>query len=129
MKYKREQMKTLKLPQNKTLELSINGHDYDIRFISGAKADFGSDDGEILGAISMRSCDIILEHDMKDSKILEVLCHEVMHAITYGTSLEMTETQVQVVANNLYQLGFGDYLWKKAGGKYDSKLRRNNKKS
>ena len=78
MKYKREQMKTLKLPQNKTLGL---------------------------------------------------LCHEVMHAITYGTSLEMTETQVQVVANNLYQLGFGEYLWKKSGGKYDSKLRRNNKES
>ena len=77
----------------------------------------------------MRNCDIILEHDMKDSKILEVLCHEVMHAITYGTSLEMTETQVQVVANNLYQLGFGEYLWKKSGGKYDSKLRRNNKES
>lgn len=122
-------MKKLKLPKNKTLNLSINGHDYDIRFISGAKADFGSDDSEILGAISMRSCEIILEHSMKDSKILEVLCHEVMHAITYGTSLEMTETQVQVVANNLYQLGFGDYLWKKSGGNYDSKLRRNNKKS
>jgi|TARA_R110000796_G_scaffold66512_2_gene152980 hypothetical protein len=122
-------MKKLKLPKNRTLNLSINGHDYDIRFISGAKADFGSGDSEILGAISMRNCEIILEHSMKDSKILEVLCHEVMHAITYGTSLEMTETQVQVVANNLYQLGFGDYLWKKSGGNYDSKLRRNNKES
>ena len=37
-------------------------------------------------------------------------------------SLDMTETQVQVLANSLYQMGFGDYLWKKAGGKYDSKL-------
>jgi hypothetical protein len=122
MKYKREQMKKLKIPKNKELMLSINGHEYNIRFVSGKKADYGSNEGEILGAISMSNCEIILEHNMKDSKILEVLCHEIMHAITFGTSLEMTETQVQVVSNNLYQLGFGDYLWKKAGGKYDSKL-------
>jgi hypothetical protein len=70
----------------------------------------------------MRNCDIIIERNMKESKILEVLCHEVIHAITYGTSLEMTETQVQVVANNLYRLGFGNYLWEQSGGKYDSKL-------
>ena len=112
-------VKTLKIP-SKTLKLSINGHLYLIRFISGSKAEFGTDDLEILGAISMRNCEIILEAHMKDSKILEVLCHEVMHAITYGTSLEMSETQIQVVANSLYQLGFGNYLWEKSGGKYDS---------
>ena len=43
-----------------------------------------------------------------------------MHGITFGTSLEMSETQVQVVANSLYRLGFGNYLWEKSGGKYDS---------
>ena len=102
-------MKKLKKLKNKTMMLPINGHEYIIRFISGVK-------------ISMRNCEIVLEHDMKDSKLLEVLIHEVLHGITHGSSLEMTETQVQVLANSLYQLGFGDYLWKKAGGKYDSKL-------
>jgi len=102
--------------------LPINGHNYSIRFISGAKVDLGSIDSEILGAISMRNCEIVLEYDMKDSKLLEVLIHEVLHGITHGSSLDMTETQVQVLANILYQMGFGDYLWKKAGGKYDSKL-------
>lgn len=77
---------------------------------------YGTDDMEILGAVSMRNCDIIIERNMKHTKILEVLCHEVVHALTHGTSLEMTETQVQVVANSLYQLGVGHYLWEKAGG-------------
>ena len=102
------------------MKLPINGHEYTIRFVSGAKVDLGSDESEILGAISMRNCEIVLEHEMKDSKLLEVFIHEVLHGITHGSSLEMTETQVQVLANSLYQLGFGEYLWKKAGGKYDS---------
>jgi hypothetical protein len=112
-------MKNLKISK-KPLNLKINGHSYNIRFIEGTKAEYGSNDTEILGAISMRNCDIIIERNMKESKILEVLCHEVLHAITYGTSLEMSETQVQIIANNLYQLGFGEYLWEKSGGKYDS---------
>lgn len=111
--------KKLKLPK-KPLSLIINNHNYTIRFIEGEKARYGTDDIEILGAISMRNNDIIIEKDMQDSKILEVLCHEVMHAITYGTSLEMSETQTQVVANSLFGIGFGNYLWEKAGGKYDS---------
>ena len=109
----------LKIPK-KNLNLQINGHKYDIRFIEGKKAMYGTDDMEILGAVSMRNCDIIIERNMKHTKILEVLCHEVIHGITYGTSLEMSETQVQVISNSLYQLGFGNYLWEKAGGKYDS---------
>jgi hypothetical protein len=113
-------VKKLKKQKNKIMKLPINGHEYTVRFISGAKVDLGSTDSEILGAISMRNCEIVLEHNMKDSKLLEVLIHEVLHGITHGSSLEMTETQVQVLANSLYQMGFGEYLWKKAGGKYDS---------
>ena len=111
--------KKLKIP-SKPLTLNINDHDYTVRFIEGGKAEYGSDEVEILGAISMRNCDIIVERDMKQSKILEVLIHEVLHGITYGTSLGLTETQVQVVANSLFKLGFGEYLWTKMGGKYDS---------
>ena len=122
MKLRELKVKKLKKLKNKTMMLPINGHEFSIRFISGAKVDLGSTDSEILGAISMRNCEIVLEHDMKDSKLLEVLIHEVLHGITHGSSLDMTETQVQVLANSLYQIGFGDYLWKKAGGKYDSKL-------
>jgi len=126
MKLKRElkkMLKNLKIPTNDDyypLVLSINGHLYTIRFIEGKKAVYGTDDMEILGAVSMRNCEIILERYMEHSKILEVLCHEVVHALTHGTSLEMTETQVQVIANSLYQLGVGNYLWEKSGGKYDS---------
>ena len=41
-----------------------------IRFVlsKDSKAEYGSDDAEILGAISMRNCDIIIERDMVDSK-------------------------------------------------------------
>jgi len=115
------QKKRLKIPK-KPLNLNIHGHIYAIRFIEGGKAEYGTDDCEILGAVSMRKCDIILEKDMKHSKILEVLCHEVLHAITHGTTLEMNETQVQVIANSLYQLGVGNFLWEQSGGQYDSKL-------
>ena len=45
-----------------------------------------------------------------------------LHAVTYGTSLDISETQVQVIANSFYQLGVGNYLWEKSGGEYDSKL-------
>tara|TARA_B100000131_G_scaffold276743_1_gene280130 strand:- start:295 stop:639 length:345 start_codon:yes stop_codon:yes gene_type:complete len=114
-------MKILRIPK-KPLSLEINGHIYTIRFIEGGKAEYGTEDCEILGAVSMRKCDIILERDMKHSKILEVLCHEVLHAITHGTSLNISETQVQVIANSLYQLGVGNYIWEKSGGEYDSKL-------
>jgi len=126
MKLKRElkrMIKNLKIPKNNDyypLVLPINGHLYTIRFIEGKKASYGTDDMEILGAVSMRNCEIILERYMEHSKILEVLCHEVIHALTHGTSLEMTETQVQVIANSLYQLGVGNFLWEKSGGKYDS---------
>ncbi len=111
--------KKLRIP-NKPCSLEINGHDYRVRFIEGDKAQYGTDDVEILGAISMRNCEIIVEREMKDSKILEVLTHEVLHAITYGTSLGLTETQVQVLANSLFKLGYGNYLWETMGGKYDS---------
>tara|TARA_R100001163_G_scaffold65003_2_gene60710 strand:- start:1138 stop:1473 length:336 start_codon:yes stop_codon:yes gene_type:complete len=109
----------LQIPK-KQMTLEINNHVYTIRFIEGRKAEYGTEESEILGAISMRNCDIIIERDMADSKILEVLIHEVMHGITYGTSLGLTETQVQVMANSLFRLGFGNYLWEKMGGKYDS---------
>jgi hypothetical protein len=109
----------LQIPK-KQMTLEINNHVYTIRFIEGRKAEYGTEESEILGAISMRNCDIIIERDMADSKILEVLIHEVMHGITYGTSLGLTETQVQVMANSLFRLGFGHYLWEKMGGKYDS---------
>jgi hypothetical protein len=109
----------LQIPK-KQMTLEINNHIYTVRFIEGRKAEYGTEESEILGAISMRNCDIIIERDMADSKILEVLIHEVMHGITYGTSLGLTETQVQVMANSLFRLGFGNYLWEKMGGKYDS---------
>ena len=112
-------LKKLKIPDS-PFELEINDHKYSVRFIEGRKAEYGSDDSEILGAISMRNCDIIVEQDMADSKILEVLIHEVLHAITYGTSLGLTETQVQVLANSLYRLNFGQYLWERMGGQYDT---------
>jgi hypothetical protein len=111
--------KKLKIP-SKPLSLDINNHNYTVRFIEGEKAQYGSDEVEILGAISMRNCDIIVEREMQDSKILEVLIHEVLHGVTYGTSLGLTETQVQVLANSLFKLGFGEYLWNKMGGQYDS---------
>jgi hypothetical protein len=120
MNWRTEKMKKkLKIPDS-PFDLEINDHNYTVRFIEGRKAEYGSDDAEILGAISMRNCDIIIEKDMVDSKILEVLIHEVLHGITYGTSLGLTETQVQVLANSLYRLNFGEYLWTRMGGEYDS---------
>ena len=86
--------KKLRIP-NKPCSLEINGHDYRVRFIEGDKAQYGTDDVEILGAISMRNCEIIVEREMKDSKILEVLTHEVLHAITYGTSLAIQDEKVE----------------------------------
>jgi hypothetical protein len=44
----------------------------------------------------------------------ETLIHEVLHAIFYNTGLEHDEKQIEAISNGLFQLGIGDYLWKKS---------------
>jgi len=37
-----------------------------------------------------------------------------LHAIHYNTGLEHDERTIEAISNGLFQLGVGDYLWKKS---------------
>ncbi len=57
---------------------------------------------------------ILINENIDQSRKEETLIHEVLHAIHYNTGLEHSERTIEAISNGLFQLGIGEYLWKKA---------------
>ena len=57
---------------------------------------------------------ILINEGIEKTRKLETLIHEILHAICYNTGLEHDERQIEALSNGLFQLGIGEYLWKKS---------------
>ena len=95
----------------KAIELNIGGHDYKIIEIP-LKHEDGSK--ELYGRHLVKENVILINKDIAESRKKETLIHEVLHAIFYNTGLEHDERQIEAISNGLFQLGVGEYLWKKS---------------
>jgi hypothetical protein len=92
-------------------KLNIGGHPYEILT---SKLEHEDRNKELYGRHLVKENVILINEDIAPSRIEETLIHEVLHAIFYNTGLEHNERQIEAISNGLYQLGVGDYLWKKS---------------
>lgn len=92
-------------------KLKIGGHPYEI-LVSDLKHEDPTK--ELYGRHEVRENIIYINDTIAPSRMEETLIHEVLHAIFYNTGLEHDEKQIEAISNGLYQLGIGDYLWKKS---------------
>ena len=94
----------------KERNLVIGGHNYDIVI----KPLEHKERGKVLyGRHSVRENTILINEEVTHSRQVETLIHEVLHAIYFNCGLEHDERVIDSLSNGLYQLGVGDYLWKK----------------
>ena len=91
--------------------LVIGEHPYEILT---SKLEHEDRNKELYGRHLVKENVILINEDIAPSRIKETLIHEVLHAIFYNTGLEHNERQIEAISNGLFQLGVGEYLWKKA---------------
>ena len=94
--------------------LNLGGHQYSI-VVDNLENEERVKDGNILYGRHLVEHNIILiNQDIEQSRKEETLIHEVLHAIYFNCGLKHEEKTIEAVSNGLFQLGVGDYLWKKA---------------
>lgn len=99
------------MAKEKAMELNIGGHNYKIIELPLEHEDEGK---ELYGRHLVKDNIILINKDIEQSRKLETLVHEILHAIHYNTGLEHDERAIEAISNGLFQLGVGDYLWKKS---------------
>tara|TARA_R100000742_G_C4277536_1_gene99516 strand:- start:15 stop:335 length:321 start_codon:yes stop_codon:yes gene_type:complete len=94
------------------MSLNLGGHDYKIVL---DPLEDKAEPGKILYGQHLVELNVILiNSNIEQSRKEETLIHEVLHSIHYNSGLEHDERQIEAISNGLFQLGVGDYLWKKA---------------
>jgi len=101
----------VKMSNKKAMELNIGGHLYKIVELPLEHED---NDKELYGRHLVKDNIILINESIEKSRKLETLIHEILHAICYNTGLEHDERQIEALSNGLFQLGIGEYLWKKS---------------
>ncbi len=93
--------------------MKICGHDYKIDFVPNYR---GRDGKLYSGEIVYSDRYIGIDSTMKKSVIEETLLHEIIHGIMWHSNkkTDHNEQAIQAIANGLYQLGVGKFLWEKA---------------
>ena len=99
------------MSDKKAMELNIGGHLYKIVELPLEHED---NDKELYGRHLVKDNIILINEGIEKSRKLETLIHEILHAICYTTGLEHDERQIEALSNGLFQLGIGEYLWKKS---------------
>ena len=99
------------MAKEKAMELNIGGHNYKIIELPLEHEDEGK---ELYGRHMVKDNIILINKDIEQSRKLETFIHEILHAIHYNTGLEHDERAIEAISNGLFQLGVGDYLWKKS---------------
>lgn len=97
--------------KKKDMHLHIGGHDYTIVELPLEHED---NDKELYGRHLVRDNVILINQDINISRKKETLLHEVLHSIFFNYGLEHDERVIDSISNGLFQLGIGDYLWKKS---------------
>ena len=92
-------------------KINIGGHEYEI-LVTELKHE--NPRKELYGRHEVKENIIYINDEIAASRMQETLIHEVLHAIFYNTGLEHDERKIEAISNGLFQLGIGDYLWKKS---------------
>ena len=95
----------------KTMNLNVGGHKYDIMVLPLEHED---NNKELYGRHLVKENTILINQDIHKSRKEETLIHEILHAIFYNYGLEHKENEIDAISNGLFQLGIGEFLWKKA---------------
>tara|TARA_R100001594_G_scaffold44544_2_gene77022 strand:- start:650 stop:955 length:306 start_codon:yes stop_codon:yes gene_type:complete len=91
--------------------IKICGHYYEVRFVENLTDSSG--DRHAWGRIHPGKQVIEIELNSTSSKKKESLIHEIIHAIESSVDLGLSELEICVLANALFQLGLGDLLIEK----------------
>jgi len=91
--------------------LDIGGHNYEIteEELVSPKAD-----RELYGRHEVITSKIRINKNISISRKKETLIHEVLHAVLMNGGHEHPEDIIDCISNGFFQLGVGDYLWKKS---------------
>ena len=99
------------MSNKKPMKLNVGGHLYKIAELPLKHED---DTKELYGRHLVKENVILINSEIDISRKYETLVHEILHAICYNTWLEHDERQIDALSNGLFQLGIGEYLWKKS---------------
>tara|TARA_B100000029_G_scaffold206875_1_gene204627 strand:+ start:522 stop:830 length:309 start_codon:yes stop_codon:yes gene_type:complete len=97
--------------KNKSMGMNIGGHNY---IIILEELCAGEQDKVLYGRHLVEDNIILINSKIEKSRQQETLIHEILHSIHYNCGLEHDERTIEAISNGLFQLGIGDYLWKKA---------------
>ncbi len=103
-------------------KIKICGTEYTIQRVKDLHTDSGLLDGII--TYSDASIRLGTQITSKD-RLVETFLHEVVHGIDTSLKLDMSEENVQRMANALHQMGVSHFLWRKANGQ----VKKNSSKS
>ena len=92
------------------MKLNIGGHNYVINEVPETVREDGK---LLLGVHNVKDCTINIDKEMKHTRKVETLLHEVIHVILTNTGCEHNERTIDALANGMLQLGIGEYVWKK----------------
>tara|TARA_R100000234_G_scaffold33593_1_gene19747 strand:- start:344 stop:637 length:294 start_codon:yes stop_codon:yes gene_type:complete len=93
------------------MKLNIGGHNYNIECLDLQHEDSSK---ELYGRHLVRNSEILINNKINKERQEETLIHEIIHAILVNAGHEHDEGIIDALSNGLFQLGVGDYLWKKA---------------
>ena len=91
--------------------MNIGGHNY---IIVLDELSSGEDNRVLYGRHLVEDNIILINSKIEKSRQQETLIHEILHSIHFNCGLEHDERTIEAISNGLFQLGIGDYLWKKA---------------
>ena len=95
----------------KSMGMNIGGHNY---IIVLDELSSGKDNRVLYGRHLVEDNIILINSKIEKSRQQETLIHEILHSIHFNCGLEHDERAIEAISNGLFQLGIGDYLWKKA---------------
>ena len=96
---------------DKDMKLNIGGHIYSI---VECELNHKESDKELYGRHLVKDNIILINESIQESRQYETLMHEILHAIFYNYGLDHDESRIDAISNGLFQLGVGEFLWKKS---------------
>jgi Zn-dependent peptidase ImmA (M78 family) len=91
-------------------QIDIGGHIYTV-----VPTELTHEDStrELYGRHEVKENVIYINKNIHESRQQETLIHEILHAIYFNCGLKHDEQYIDAISNGLFQLGIGEYIWKK----------------
>jgi|TARA_R110002020_G_scaffold3284_2_gene14892 Zn-dependent peptidase ImmA (M78 family) len=100
----------IKNKKSRDTRIAIGGHEYEVIFTGLRHEDSTK---ELYGRHEVKDNIIYINENIHPSRQKETLIHEILHALHFNYGLQHSEGYIDALSNGLFQLGMGDYLWKK----------------